>query len=118
MVEFGLVFPMVMACFCGIVFFGSYLFSTNRMDHALRESARQVMMLEEPTLGEVRGAVKSVMDAANLTSTKSNVAIEVRDDDTRVAVIEMKLTMTKYTSYFDTSAFVHASTMRAPLFDR
>ena len=119
MVEFGLVFPLVIATFCGVVYFGTYMFNSNRMDHALREAGRQVMMLETPTEGDVRSVVSAVLDEVNLPGEDSSIEIEEDPDDkSRVAIIEFSMSMVQNTGYLDVSELEHRSSLRVPLFDR
>lgn len=119
MVEFGLVFPMVLACFCGIMFFGTYLFNANRMDHALREVAREVMLLDSPTEGDVKNALDTAMAKVELPGEDSSVEIETSaDGKARVAIIEVEMTMAKETGFLDIAGFTHTSSLHVPLYDR
>ncbi len=117
-IEFAFMFPMVLATFCAIMFFGAYLFNANRLDNTLRDAGHSVMLLQKPTLAEVRTAANLVFDSISLPGEVSAVTIETRADGTRAAVLSLTMTMAGKTAFLDTDTFTHTASMRAPLFDR
>jgi len=116
-VEFGLLGPVFIAMLCGVMFFGTYLYNCNRVDSTTFNAARQVMLINKPTLANVKAEVDSAFADLNMGGTLTNVAIGQRDDGGSEAIIVASYTMANPTAFLDTQGFTHRVEYRVPLWE-
>lgn len=117
-IEFGFLFPIVIAAMLGVIYLGIYLFSVQRTENVLNDVANSIMRMENPTLAEVQTALKGRLETAALPSGAGRATISTREDGIRVANVTIEISMLEKTPIFNTKGFNHASVLSIPLLDR
>lgn len=92
LVEFALLLPILVVIVFGIIEFGQLWMTVNILTGAAREGAR-VAAVTAPDAGQVRNAVQSVLNGANIN--KASISISGPDAANQVTVtVRIKYTVT------------------------
>lgn len=118
LVEFGFLFPLVLAALMGVISLGLYLFSVQRTENVMNQVADSIMRMENPTLAQVRGVLDTRLATASLPSSVGVATITTRDDGMRVAKISIEIAMLESTPILNTKGFKHEAVLSVPLLDR
>jgi len=116
-IEFGLLGPIFIALLCGVMFFGTYLYNANRVDSTTFNAARQVMLINKPTIATVQAEVDQAFADLNMAGTTATVSIGQRDDGGSEAIISAAYTMVDPTAFLNSEGFTHQVEYRVPLWE-